>query len=88
MCDEQGIGCNLNISIERVDLAAEAPNRLTATIEFSELSARIPIQARPIAACAIAIDGSGFEVGLPLRLLTPEPERFLNTILSKVFNTN
>ena len=47
-------------------------------MSFQSVSARIPIQARPIAACAIAIDGSGFEVGLPLRLLTPEPERFLS----------
>ena len=82
MCPDGGLGCNLNVAIRRVDLGAEEPNVLTSTIEFDQLSARIPIQADPIAACEIAIDGAGFEVGLPLALLTPEPERFLSFLLN------
>ncbi|MEE2757038.1 MAG: hypothetical protein VYA30_10275 [Myxococcota bacterium] len=82
MCPEEGLGCNLNIAIRRVDLGAQEPNILTATIEFDQLSTRIPIQADPIAACEIAIDGAGFEVGLPLSLFTPEPERFLSFSLT------
>ena len=76
MCDGGGLGCQLNIAIGGVDLTAEAPNIVRASIEFDALSARIPIEASPIAECSILIDGSGFNVEFPLTLLTPEPERF------------
>ncbi len=71
------VGCNLNISIGSVDLAAVEPNRLRAQVTFEELRARVPVFADGIIECALLIDGPGFPVQMDLVLETPEPTRDL-----------
>ena len=77
VCGDGSQGCQSTINIAGVDLATQAPDRLTATVQFSELDINLAIQADPIVDCAIEINGPGFEVGLPLTLSTPGPTRVL-----------
>ena len=78
MCGDGELGCQLNIAIGTVDIDVEAPNIVRANVEFEALEAEIPIAVDPIARCSISINGEGFNVGLPLTLSTPDPDRLLS----------
>jgi len=77
VCEDGTPGCQATIAIDGVDLATQAPDRLTATVRFRELEINLAILADPIVECGIQINGPGFEVGLPLTLSTPGPSRVL-----------